>query len=177
VEEKKRFFGQKSCVYQKKSVSLRRKTQKTMETNQIPRWEQKLESYTKALSRLAHVVNESKRRQLNEFELDSVVQRFEFTHEIAWKLMKSYAEFQGEQTLSGSRDACRWAFENHLIDDGQIWMDMIRSRNETSHVYDDAVAASTIQQIIQNYFPAMVAFQEKIAKIATSTPKDLFSQQ
>ena len=48
-----------------------------------PRWEQKLDSYGKALSRLAAIVNESKRRQLNEFEKDSVVQRFEFTHEMA----------------------------------------------------------------------------------------------
>ncbi len=84
-----------------------------MET--IPRWEQKLNSYTKALTRLAKIVNESKVRELNEFELDSIVQRFEFTHEIAWKLMKSYAEFQGENMIAGSRDATRWAFENHLI--------------------------------------------------------------
>jgi len=142
----------------------------------IPRWEQKLDSYTKALTRLAHVVNESKARALNEFELDSIVQRFEFTHEIAWKLMKSYAEFQGEQTLSGSRDACRWAFENHLVEDGTVWMEMIRSRNETSHEYDEGVAASTIQQIVQSYYPALQAFQERMAQIATSTPMDLFNQ-
>lgn len=148
-----------------------------MDSVQIPRWEQKLESFTKALSRLAHVVNEGKRRALNEFELDSVVQRFEFTHEIAWKLMKSYAEFQGESTISGSRDACRWAFENHLIDDGQVWMEMIRSRNETSHNYDNMVATATIKQITDAYFPALVAFQTKMSTIATTTSKDLFSQQ
>lgn len=141
-----------------------------------PRWEQKLASYTKALTRLAHVVGESKKRDLNEFELDSIIQRFEFTHEIAWKLMKSYAEFQGAGQVAGSRDACRWAFENHLIEDGQVWMNMIRSRNETSHDYDDVIAAETIQSIVNQYYPAMMAFQERMITIATTTPKDLFNQ-
>lgn len=141
-----------------------------------PRWEQKLESYTKALKRLAHIVNESKIRDLNEFELDSIIQRFEFTHEIAWKLMKSYAEFQGDDQIAGSRDACRWAFENHLIEDGQVWMNMIRSRNETSHDYDDVIATATINSIVNQYYPAMLAFQQKMISIATTTPKDLFNQ-
>lgn len=141
-----------------------------------PRWEQKLESYTKALTRLAQIVNESKKRNLNDFELDSVIQRFEFTHEVAWKLMKSYAEFQGEDLIAGSRDACRWAFENHLIEDGQVWMNMIRSRNETSHDYDDAIATETIAQVVNHYYPAMLAFQQRMIAIATTTPRDLFNQ-
>lgn len=148
-----------------------------MESISWPRWEQKLDSFTRALKRLAQIVNESKRRQLNEFELDSVVQRFEFTHECAWKLMKSYAEFQGENTITGSRDASRWAFENHIIEDGQVWMEMIRSRNETSHQYDDQVATSTIQLIIESYYPTFVLFQSKMSSIATSVPNDLFNQQ
>jgi len=140
-----------------------------------PRWEQKLGSYTKALARLAKVVNESKVRQLNEFELDSIVQRFEFTHEIAWKLMKSYAEFQGNDTIAGSRDATRWAFENHLILEGDVWMNMIRSRNDTSHVYDEQIASGVIANIIQSYYPALLSFHGKMSQIATTTPRDLFN--
>ena len=143
---------------------------------EIPRWEQKLASYTKALRRLAKVVEESKLRELNEFERDSVVQRFEFTHEIAWKLLKSYAEFQGDDTLAGSRDATRWAFENHLITDGQTWMNMVRSRNDTSHVYDEGIADETINQVKEVYYPAMLTLHEKMTTIATSTPRDLFNQ-
>lgn len=141
----------------------------------IPRWEQKLQSFTKALTRLAHIVNESQRRTLNEFELDSIVQRFEFTHEIAWKLMKSYAEFQGDTTISGSRDACRWAFENHLIPDGHVWMEMIRSRNETSHNYDETVASEVVDRVVQQYYPALLELQQKMTTIAQNTPDDLFS--
>ena len=60
--------------------------------NNLPRWEQKLISYRKALSRLAEVVNVMKVRQLNDFDADGLIQRFEFTFELAWKLMKSYAD-------------------------------------------------------------------------------------
>lgn len=142
----------------------------------IPRWEQKLNSYSSALNRLAQVVNESKCRVLNEFELDSVVQRFEFTHEVAWKLMKSYAEYQGDDTIAGSRDATRWAFENHLIEDGATWMNMIRSRNDTSHQYDESVAMSVISEVVDHFFPAFLQFHQKMSKIATSRENDIFSQ-
>lgn len=92
----------------------------------LSRWEQRLESYHKALSRLAEIVNASKLRALNDFERDGLVQRFEFTHELSWKLMKAYAEYQGYDGIGGSRDATRKAFEMNLIPDGQIWMDMIK---------------------------------------------------
>lgn len=141
------------------------------------RWEQKLESYTKALTRLVKVVNESKKRQLNEFELDCIVQRFEFTHEVAWKLIKSYAEYQGDNEIAGSRDATRWAFENHLVLDGQVWMNMIRSRNDTSHQYDGVIAEQTISQIVDNYCPAMIALHERMTAISENTPNDLFTQE
>ena len=92
-----------------------------MEENTLPRWEQKLNSYRKALSRLAEVVNVSKVRQLNDFEADGLIQRFEFTFELAWKLMKSYADYQGtDKEIMGSRDAVRWSFENKLIEDSDI---------------------------------------------------------
>ena len=68
----------------------------------IPRWEQRLDSYHKALARLAEIVGASKKRALNEFERDGLVQRFEFTHELSWKLMKAYAEYQAS-TASEAR--------------------------------------------------------------------------
>ena len=110
----------------------------------IPRWEQRLDSYHKALARLAEIVGASKKRALNEFERDGLVQRFEFTHELSWKLMKAYAEYQGFDGIGGSRDATRKAFEMSLISDGQSWMDMIKSRNETSHNYDGSMADDVV---------------------------------
>ena len=141
----------------------------------LSRWEQRLESYHKALSRLAEIVNASKLRALNDFERDGLVQRFELTHELSWKLMKAYAEYQGYDGIGGSRDATRKAFELNLIPDGQIWMDMIKSRNETSHNYNGDIACDVVDNILNVFYPELTAFYYKMNELATSTPNDIFA--
>ena len=131
--------------------------------NILPRWEQKLNSYRKALSRLAEVVNVAKNRQLNEFEADGMIQRFEFTFELAWKLMKSYAEYQGtDKEIMGSRDAIRWAYENKLVANSNVWMEMVKRRNDTSHTYDENTAAEVVLRIKDSYYQVFVDFYEKM---------------
>lgn len=142
----------------------------------IPRWEQRLDSYHKALVRLAEIVGASKKRALNEFERDGLVQRFEFTHELSWKLMKAYAEYQGFDGIGGSRDATRKAFEMSLISDGQSWMDMIKSRNETSHNYDGSMADDVVDSIINRFYPLLADFYQKMNSLSALTPDDLFSK-
>ncbi len=142
----------------------------------IPRWEQRLDSYHKALARLAEIVGASKKRALNEFERDGLVQRFEFTHELSWKLMKAYAEYQGFDGIGGSRDATRKAFEMSLISDGQSWMDMIKSRNETSHNYDGSMADDIVDSIINRFYPLLADFYQKMNSLSALTPDDLFSK-
>ena len=143
----------------------------------LPRWEQKLQSYHKALNRLAEMVNEMEKRQLNDFEADGLIQRFEFTFELAWKLIKSYAEFQGtDKEIMGSRDAIRWAYENHLISDSATWMEMIKRRNDTSHTYDEDTAAEVVLRVKDSYYQAFVALYNEMKKLSTATQNDLFSQ-
>ena len=142
----------------------------------IPRWEQRLDSYHKAFARLAEIVGASKKRALNEFERDGLVQRFEFTHELSWKLMKAYAEYQGFDGIGGSRDATRKAFEMSLISDGQSWMDMIKSRNETSHNYDGSMADDVVDSIINRFYPLLADFYQKMNSLSALTPDDLFSK-
>ena len=147
-------------------------------TENIPRWEQKLQSYHKALNRLAEVVVEAKKRQLNDFEADGLVQRFEFTFELAWKLMKSYADYQGvDKEIMGSRDAIRWAFDCDLIADGAAWMEMLKRRNDTSHNYDEEMSSEVVQQIKDSYFDLFVSFYEKMNRLSSTAQEDLFSNQ
>lgn len=142
----------------------------------IPRWEQRLDSYRKALARLAEIVNASRKRTLNDFECDGLVQRFEFTHELSWKLMKAYAEYQGYDGIGGSRDATRKAFEMDLISDGQSWMNMIKSRNETSHNYNGDIAEEVVKDIVERYYPLLVDFYQKMNTLSATTPNDIFAQ-
>ena len=145
--------------------------------NNIPRWEQKLQSYHKALNRVAEVVNVMDKRQLNDFEADGLIQRFEFTFELAWKLMKSYAEIQGtDKEIMGSRDAIRWAFENKIINDSGIWMEMVKRRNDTSHTYDEETAAEVVIRIKDSYYQAFMALYDRMKSLASKGQQDLFSQ-
>ena len=145
--------------------------------NVVPRWEQKLSNYRKALHRLAEVVNVAKVRELNDFEADGMIQRFEFTFELAWKLLKSYAEYQGvDKEIMGSRDAIRWAFENGLITDSNVWMEMIKRRNDTSHTYDEDTASEVVDRIEDVYYQCFVYLFEKMKSLSSQTEINLFSQ-
>lgn len=140
-----------------------------MEQKAYPRWEQKLDSYRKALNRLAEIVNCSRQRPLSEFEKDGLVQRFEFTHEMAWKLMMSFCKAQSpEEELFGSKDSTRWAAGRNLLDDAEIWMDMIRSRNFTSHNYDGDVADSVAGKITDTYYPQMLTFYYRMNALSSN---------
>ena len=82
-------------------------------------------------------------RPLSELEEQGLIQAFEFTHELAWNVMKDYFQYQGATQITGSRDATREAFQKGLIRDGDGWMAMLRSRNLSSHTYQ----ASTVREI------------------------------
>lgn len=96
-----------------------------------------------------------------------MVQRFEYTQELAWKLLKNYIEYQGEdQRLTGSRDVVRRAFAMGLIKDPDTWFDMLDSRNTTSHVYDEKVEVEVLDKIINLYYPILNDLKEAMEEIS-----------
>ena len=108
------------------------------------RWLQRFSNYCKAFAKLGQAVDIVSRRleladEVDELLQEGLIQRFEYTHELAWKVMKDYAEYQGYTDIRGSRDAIRKALQIGLIEDKR-WMETIEDRNLTSHNYDDDVA-------------------------------------
>ena len=91
-------------------------------------------------------------RQLSELEQQGLIQGFEYTHELAWKTLKDFLVARGVQNLYGSRDTTREAFKQGLIENGEVWMDMIDKRNLTSHTYDEETAAAVVEDILNTYF-------------------------
>ncbi len=87
---------------------------------------------------------------LDEIIKEGLIQRFEYTYERAWNVMKDYALYQGNSEIGGSRDAIRNAFSLNLISDGDMWMDMIKSRIKTSHTYNDETAQEIYLKIRLN---------------------------
>ena len=118
------------------------------------RWKQRFNNYIKALQNLRSAVKLLEERDLSELERQGVIQSFEFTHELAWNVLKDYLQDQGNQDITGSKDASRLAFKVGLIDNGEDWMDMIKARNLTSHTYDPEVAEKIVADVQTKFFPA-----------------------
>ena len=115
------------------------------------RWRQRFENYKNALATLERVEAFSKDHSLTEVEALGLIQSFEFTHELSWKVMKDYLEAQGFVDIHGSGDATRLAFANDLIDDGVTWMEMTKSRNRSSHTYEQEIAEDIKNAILEVY--------------------------
>ena len=121
-----------------------------MENKDI-RWVQRFDNYCKALSQLERAVFLSKERGLSDLEEQGLIQSFEYTHELAWKTLKDFLNYKGNNEIYGSRDATKEAFKYDLIVNGEIWMDMIKSRNKSSHTYNEETANSIVLAIINDY--------------------------
>ena len=93
---------------------------------------------------------------------EGIIQRFEYTHELAWNVMKDYAFFQGNSTVGGSRDATKEAFQLQLITNAETWMDMIQSRNKTTHTYNEDIAIEIYNKIINEYLPLLISFKNNM---------------
>ena len=104
----------------------------------------------------------SHQRELSDLEKQGLIQAFEFTHELAWKTLKDFLEYQGQTGLYGSRDATRKAFELGLIDNGDSWMQMIQNRNRSSHTYNQDVMQAIIEVIINDYHHLFTALADKL---------------
>lgn len=116
------------------------------------RWKQRFNNYGKALHELQEGLELAQTRPLSKLEKQGVIQGFEYTHELAWNLLKDYLQFQGHVGLIGSRDTTREAFKRGLIANGDTWMEMIKSRNLTSHAYDKDTAEQIYSAISSRFF-------------------------
>jgi nucleotidyltransferase substrate binding protein (TIGR01987 family) len=132
------------------------------------RWKQRFSNYTRAFQSLTEAVALSQQRELSALEQQGLIHSFEFTHELAWKMLKDYLEYQGVSNIVGSRDASRVAFQNALIQDGEVWMQMIAARNQTSHTYNLKVAQSVVESILNRFYPAFNQLAGKFGDLASS---------
>lgn len=132
------------------------------------RWKQRFSNFTRAFQSLTEAVALSQQRELSALEQQGLIQSFEFTHELAWKMLKDYLEYQGVNNIVGSRDASRVAFQNALIQDGEVWMQMIAARNQTSHTYNLKVAQSVVESILNRFYPAFNQLAGKFGDLASS---------
>ncbi|MDF1570908.1 MAG: nucleotidyltransferase substrate binding protein [Bacteroidales bacterium] len=139
------------------------------------RWKQRFSNYKKAMDKLSEAVDFVKKVMPDQgmgnfppgYEVvqvevlrEGLIQRFEFTHELAWNVMKDFLEEVGEVKIYGSKDATREAFKAELVEDGDVWMEMIKSRNLSSHTYNEEIANEIYSKIMNDYYAALLTFRK-----------------
>ena len=154
-------------------------TTNIMKTNELDiRWEQRFSNYRKALVKFTKAVEIVADNfddiddiddfddidDVDELQYEGLIQRFEYTQELAWKVMKDYAKYQGIQDIKGSRDAFLYGFKNGIIDNEE-WMSTIEARNRTAHTYNASTALEVLRNIIEIYHPLFLKFEEKMLEL------------
>ena len=129
-----------------------------MAANPDVRWRQRLQSFRKAFAQLSNAAAVASQRELSDLEQQGLIKAFEFTHELAWNTIKDFLESRGTLNLYGSRDATREGFAKGLIEDGETCMEMIQSRNRTSHTYNKDTANEIAEAILSRYVQQLENF-------------------
>lgn len=130
------------------------------------RWKQRFNNFVRAARELEDAVALEKSRELSVLEKKGLIQSFEIVHELAWNLLKDYLEaVAGTTGLLGSKDTTREAFKRGLIEDGETWMEMIKARNKTSHIYDEATAEEVINATCQRFYPGFANLLQRFSPL------------
>lgn len=120
---------------------------------------QKCEHFCMAVTRLTEALEELSRAPGSSVIRDGVIQRFEFTFELAWKSLRDYMADQGAD-MNGvvfSKQVFKAAYAAGIISEERTWLDMLTARNITSHVYDDEQAAKVVAEVREKFLPALEA--------------------
>lgn len=136
------------------------------------RWKQRFDNYLRAMQTFGRGVELAEKRDLSELEQQGLVQGFEFTHELAWNVLKDYLEDAGVSGIIGSKGATREAFKNGLLENGEAWMDMIKARNLSSHTYNIETAEEIVENILTRFYPAFEQFAKTFSTIAEKSESE-----
>lgn len=119
--------------------------------NKDIRWKQRFQNFENAYRYFEAAVE---KEDYNQLEASGLVQAFEFTFELGWKTLKDYLYEMGPKT-NFARDTIKESFQGNIIEDGHTWIEMLESRNELSHTYNESAAERAVKTIKEKYYPAI----------------------
>ncbi len=128
------------------------------------RWLQRFSQYEKAMSQLRSAIQ---KKDLNDLEIAGLIQYFEFSFELAWKSMKDFLYENGVTSIY-PREIIKESFNFGIIEDGDIWLDMLEKRNLISHTYDEKNAETAFFLITNQYFVELEKLYNYLNVKATS---------
>ena len=122
---------------------------------------QKFDNYVSNLAVLQRAGNED---LSNEFIISGIIDKFYVQFELGWKVLKELLKFEGRpEANSGSpREIIKSAFLMYDFIDEELWLDMLRERNNTTHIYDADAALELVQHILDSYIPAFLMMQNEV---------------
>lgn len=123
-----------------------------MQGDEDIRWKQRFQNFQSAYRLLEDAIVI---KQPTEVERAGIIQFFEMTFELSWKLLKDYLEQEGF-IVKTPRQVLKQAFQTEIIDDGEIWLNALSDRNLTAHTYEEKTAAKVERAIRAEYYPAIV---------------------
>lgn len=123
------------------------------------RWQQRQQNFNKALASLELALAIE---QPDIVQRAGMIQFFEMTFELAWKMLKDYLEAQGFSDLNSPRAVLKKAFEAELITEGHDWLQILRDRNLMSYTYDEATAVTVENLIRDTYYPLLAALRQAL---------------
>jgi len=138
-----------------------------MEQKTDIRWIQRYANFRKALGRLLEVTESDKFiDDFSELELEGLVQRFEYTFELSWKVLQDLLLYKGYEFMLGPNGAMKMAFEDGLISDHDGWRRMAKSRNTLSHVYDEEEVLPIVRLIFSDYAPLLKQLNTELEQLS-----------
>ncbi|MGL4912835.1 MAG: nucleotidyltransferase substrate binding protein [Romboutsia sp.] len=131
-----------------------------MENLKEIRWKQRFENFDKSYKLLKKYSNQP---ITTELERAGIIQFFEMTFELAWKVLKDYLESEGYMVKS-PRETVKQAFQIGLIDNGHVWIDALSNRNLTTHTYDEKLAEKMTKEILLAYLPELDNMHNRLSE-------------
>ncbi len=129
------------------------------------RWLQRYSNYHRACGRVLEVVESGKAPEdLSELEREGLVQRFEYTFELAWKVMQDLLKYKGYKFMQGPNGTLRQAVEDGLIASHDAWRRMAIARVATSHTYNEAELMEVVRDIYTTYAPLLKELDDILGK-------------
>ena len=130
--------------------------------NQDIRWQQRFGNYQKALAKLEEVAAARDIDSLSELEKEGLIQRFEYTFELAWKTIQDLLEYKGYEDIKGPNPVLEQALKDGYIQDEKGWRKMKKSRELTSHTYNSDTAADIAEDIKAHYYALLKELETRL---------------
>lgn len=121
--------------------------------------EDRFGQYKSAVDRLEEVIDAYSSNN-NQIIVDAMIQRFEFCVELSWKLLKDYLSSENVGNFNSPRSVMKEAYKMNIITEGELWLDMLEDRNLTSHTYDEIVANTIRDNILNTHYALLKKLKE-----------------